>query len=246
MPGRNLYLLTALPSLGELGTQPPIGMRDLLDHLADTPKPYAEVEAILLGEDLRQREALLAGEIDQAAPAVLSHDQVRDQAPLPAYLAVATDEEAGASHQLAVDRVWAAYFRRLANLGRSSTFLAEWVGHEVGLRNALAAARAKALGLDAQRYLVEPQLGRPEDDFATVMGEWSGAPSPLAGLRVLDGARWAWLGEHEAWFTFADDELDAYAARLMLLHRWQRIADAKAGAEPGPAPSGGGNGDERS
>lgn len=236
MPGPNFYLLTSLPPLGGLGSEPPLRLEDFLDHLADAPKPRREAEALFLGEDLRQREAILAGEIDQAEPAVLTNAQLRGEQPLPAMLAIPEEGEPAGAAVLAVDAVWAAYFRHVADLGRSSAFLAEWVRYEVGLRNALAAARAKALELDAQRYLVAPDLALPEAEFAAVLSEWSAARTPLAGLQTLDAGRWGWLVEHDQWFSFADDELDAYAAKLMLLHRWKRIADAERAA---PAPAGG-------
>ena len=227
MSGLNFYLLASLPALGELGHDPPLSLGDFLRHVEHAPKPRAEAEILFLGDDLRQREALLAGEIAEASPTVLTTAQVRDEEPLPGFLS-AVDESGGPA--LAVDAVWGAYFRRLADMGRRSGFLAAWVRHEVGLRNALATARAKALGLDVSAYLVEADLGLPADAFALVLGEWSAAATPLAGLRVLDAAHWGWLAEHDAWFTFADDELAAYAAKLMLLHRWKRIADAERGA----------------
>jgi len=236
MAGENIYLLTALPSPGELGADPPMTPAEFLERVSVAPKPYAEARALFLGDDLRQREALLAGEVDEVQLTVLTAAQAKDEAPLPAYLAGETDEEAPAG--LGVDAVWGAYFRHVAALGRRSAFLAAWVRHEVGLRNALAAVRAKALGLDAARYLVEPQLGLEEDAFAATIAEWSAAATPLAGLRALDTARWRWLAEHDAWFTFADDELDVYAARLILLGRWKRIEQAEQGAAEPAAASG--------
>jgi hypothetical protein len=239
MSGRNFFLLTSLPAIGKLGDEPPLGLADFLRHVEEAPKPRAEAEALFLGDDLRQREALLAGEIDEPSPTVLTERQVRDEEPLPILPAAAPGEEGAAGAPLAVDAVWGAYYRRLAEMGRRSAFLAAWVRHEVGLRNALAAARAKALSLDAERYLVEGDLADPEEDFAAVLGEWSAAKTPLAGLRVLDAARWRWLAEHDAWFSFADDELAAYATRLVLLHRWRRIAEAQRDAPAGrPASAG--------
>jgi len=226
MPAANYYLLSALPPIGEMGSDPPMTAAAFLEHVAPAGKCRAEAEAIFLGEDLRQREALLAGETDEAAPAVLSAAQLRDAEPLPGFLAAGGQDDGPAPGALAVDAVWGAYFRRVSELARRSAFLAAWAAYEVGLRNALAVARAKALDLDAQRYLVEPQLGLPAEDFAGVLGEWSAAATPLAGLGVLDAARWRWLVAHDAWFSFADDELAAYAAKLMLLHRWKRIRQA--------------------
>ncbi len=236
MSGRNFYLLTALPALGDPGAEPPLSLTGFLQHLLDAPKPRREAEALFLGDDLRQREAVLAGEIAQPEPAVLTLEQARGDEPLPATLSAPEDpDRAGAA--LPTDAVWVAYYRCVAALARRSAFLAAWVPNEVGLRNALASARAKALGLDAERYLVAPELAAPEEDFTAALGEWSAAGDPLTALRALDAARWAWLVEHDRWFSFADDELDAYAAKLMLLHRWKRIVEAERATAAPPGRS---------
>jgi hypothetical protein len=237
MSGQNYYLLTALPGLGELGADPPLTPRAMLEMLAPSPSAQQLASVIFLSDDLLLRQAVMSGEIpaDQAEPVVLSAEQVRDEAPLPAFLANEAGpdgeggqgESAGGAAQLGVDRVWALYFEHAARGARGGEMLAEWVRYEVGLRNALAAARAKALGLDAARYLVAEQLGRGEEEYAAVLGEWSAAANPLAGLKVLDAARWNWIAEHSRHFTFSDDELAAYAARLVILHRWKRIAAAQ-------------------
>ncbi len=104
------------------------------------------------------------------------------------------------------------------------SFLAAWAAHEVALRNALAAARAERLGLDKAGYLVAADLAAEGEDFAGLLGEWDAAPDPLAGHRRLLRAQWDWLAEHDAYFTFDEDELLVYAARLMLLTQWQRVA----------------------
>ena len=230
MPGQNYYLLTVLPSLGEPGSDPPLTPLAMLEMLASAAGSHELASLIFLSDDLQLRQAVLAGEIpaEQAEPVVLSAEQARDEAPLPIFLVAESDDgDSGGAAQLGLDRVWAIYFAHAAKVARGSDMLAEWVRYEVGLRNALAGARAKALGLDGARYLVMPELGYDADQYTRALGEWSAAPNPLAGLQALDAARWAWIGEHDAWFTFKDDELAAYAARLVILHRWKRIAAAR-------------------
>lgn len=226
MAGNNYYLVSALPCLPALGSVPPLSLAALRDHVGEDGRARALVEAILLGDDLLERDAGLAGEPGEVAPTVLSPAQVRDEEPLPPHLVT---EEDGVP-PIAADGVWAAYFRHAAEVARrrGSRFLAGWVAHEVALRNALATARAKALDLDPADYLVAPELGDTDADFAATVNDWTDAPNPLEGLRVLDRARWQWLADHDAWFSFADDELAAYAAKLMLLVRWHRLSRTPA------------------
>jgi len=230
MPGQNYYLLTVLPGLGEPGSDPPLTPRAMLEMLAPAAGAYELASVIFLSDDLQLRQAVLAGEIpaEQAEPTVLSAEQVRDEVPLPNFLVGQDGQgDSAGQAQLGIDGVWAMYFAHAAKVARGNDMLTEWVRYEVGLRNALASARAKALGLEAARYLVTPELGYDDNEYTAVLGEWSAAPNPLAGMKVLDAARWAWIGEHDGWFTFEDDELAAYAARLVILHRWKRIAAAR-------------------
>jgi hypothetical protein len=65
------------------------------------------------------------------------------------------------------------------------------------------------------------------------VSEWTNAGTPAAGLRVLDTARWQWIKDHDDWFTFSDDEVTAYGAKLMLLQRWHKLAEKEAEKDVG-------------
>jgi len=226
MKRRHHYLLAFLPHLGELGAAAPLTPVDLLAHVTESGGPRALVEALLLGDDLMQRESLLAGETDQADPAVLTADQVRGEQPLPPAL---VEAEPPATPRVATDAVWGAYFHHAARVARRrrSRFLGAWVGVEVAMRNALTEARAKALGLEAGQYLVAEELADRDANFGAVLTAWSAAENPLAALRVVNRSQWEWMSEHDGWFTFGDDEVAGYAAKLMLLARWHRLAHAE-------------------
>lgn len=225
------YVISALPAAGELGSAPPIGFAELMEHVGERAPRGRLVGTVLLSDDLLQREAFLAGEVEEVEPAVLSVPQARGEAPLPEHLAPPAEQEALA---IEADRVWEAYFRSAAAVAvrEGSEFLARWVGFEVALRNALASERAKRLGLEPAMYLVAADLaGEEEEDFGPVLRDWAAAATPLAGLRVVIRARWEWLRQHEAWFSFSEDELLVYAVRLMLLAQWRRTGDEGDGKE---------------
>jgi len=222
--GNNYYLITSLAGLESLTSTPPLSNAALLDHIADMPGAEDLVKTLLLSDDLMQRQAILAGEIQQGDPTILTTEQLSDEEPLPEYLAPPLE---GTPRRIAGDSLWAAYFRHALEVAkaRKCGFLEDWIGFEVAMRNALAEARAKTLGLDPNEYFVEPQLGS-SINFSSTLGEWSAAPDPLTGLKVLDRARWDWLERNDRAYSFEDDEIAAYAAKLMLLHRWRRLAQA--------------------
>ena len=232
MGGHNYYLLAALPPLGEMGSVPPLRPAELLAFVGEVAAPRELLDALFLGGDLVTREAHLVGESEEPGDlAVLTPAQVRNEAPLPDCLV-------GGEHnarRIPVDSVWAAYFRHAHRVARrrGCSFLRAWVGYEVALRNAIAAARARALDLEVAEYLVVPELADPDANVSAMLNEWSAASTPLAGLRALDTARWAWATEHDGWFSYTDDEITSYGAKLMLLDRWHRLARAEAeqGAE---------------
>jgi len=227
----NYYDITSLPVLGELGSTPPLRASQLFEHLAESPGSQILIEVLFLLDDLLQREAFLAGEVDKVDPVVLTAAQARNEEPLPDKLAGGSEVAARA---VQADNLWEAYFRHAAKIADqcSSAFLAGWVAWEVALRNALAIERASLLGLESTDYLVAVQLADGAEDLGDVLSQWASAETPLAGLGVLTRARWAWITEHEAWFTFKDDELAAYAAKLMLLGQWHRLAQADADKRP--------------
>lgn len=228
MTAANRYYITALPVLGELGSEPPIGREELLEHVEALRGARALVRALFLEDDLLEREGFLAGEIKEVRPVVLTDIQARNEAELPEYLALPTESE---SASLSSDPLWAAYFRFVAGVARSrqSAFLAAWVRDEVGRRNALAAARAHRLGLPEADHLVAVELGDGVEEYQNLVTEWLAAANPLTGLQLLMTDRWTWLERHDRWFTFGNDELAAYAARLMLLERWQRVTRKSEG-----------------
>ena len=238
MAGRNYYLLSALPPIGHFGDPPPLSLSDFASMLRQADGPAEIVEALLLGDDLTQRQAVLSGEIDPEAadPSVLAPEQVRDEAPLPEYLAAERAGEGGS--RVAADVIWEPYYRHAAEVARrrGSDLLADWVRLDVGLRNALAEERAKALGLAPHAYRVAADLAEGTSKHAEAVSEWSAASDPLAAQRALDQYRWRWLAEREPYFSFEDDELTVYAARLMLLHRWNRIQQTDGEPPEGAVP----------
>jgi hypothetical protein len=222
MPGINYYLLSALPGLGELSSMPPLSREELLEHVTGNSDAIKILESLFLGDDLLQRQASLAGQEDELELVVLSVQQARDEQPLPEFLSPAASE---ITRRIPEDDIWANYYRWAARLAKKtvSSFLRRWIGHEVSLKNALVVARAKELELDPSDYLVANELSDPDADFTSLINEWAQASNPLQGERILDEARWKWLKDNDMWFTFQNDELAAYAAKLMLLWRWHRL-----------------------
>jgi len=221
MQADRYYYLSALPALGGLGSVAPIGAAHLLEHVGEETKRGKLFGTVFLLNDLLEREAFLAGEIEEVSPVVLTVQQSRNEASLPEFLAPQLE---GDLDSLEADRLWERYFHHAAEMGRTlgSPLLVRWAGYEAALRNALAEARAKRLGIEGASYRVGDDLPDCEEDFSGMLSEWAAAETPLAGLRVVIRARWDWLGMNDAWFSFSEDELVAYAVRLMLLEQWRR------------------------
>jgi hypothetical protein len=234
---RYYYLLSVLPTLEPLGSIPPLSKQSFLEQVIDSNGPVSTVEVLLLSDDLIQYQALLAEEIEQDRIdlAVLSLDKAEDETVLPDYLLPiekTEEQQEQQSIRLSVDGIWERYFHHAASVAKrtQSSFLKAWIGFEVGIRNALAAARAQMLDLESEVYLVAPELADKKTDYHDIVSEWSGASNPLNALRVLDEARWEWCEEHGGWYNFHACEIEVYAAKLMLLHRWRRILSEKNNA----------------
>lgn len=220
------YLLSALPGLDTFGVNPPMSKQALMDRLSEAKGPVQSVEVLLLMDDLLQREAITSGEItsEQVDFAVLNEFDADNMPMLPAFL-IPEANDGSDNSRLNVDALWGSFFKHAyATAKRSgSAFLKAWVGFEVGLRNALASARAHTLELDPASYQVTPELADTSADYTSALSAWSSAPDPLAALEALDKARWEWMEEHGGWYSFGAQELESYAAKLVLLHRWRRL-----------------------
>ncbi len=226
MSSAHYFLATSLPPLGDLGTAPPLSLSDLWSAVAGSSAAPL-VHAILLADDLRQWQAVDAGELTDAAPAVLEPGQILGQVPLPSFL--------GAPERTEPSRVsgyllWEAYWHHAATVARQpgSAFLRAWIGLEVALGNALAAARARSFAHPAGAHVVAPELGQDEPAIELGVAAWAGAPDPLTALRSLLRTRWDWVTQHEPSFSFSDDELAAYAVKLTLLRDWRRTMGVAA------------------
>lgn len=207
-----------------------MGFAELLDRLGPWSRYSRLVRLVFLSDDLMQREAFLAGELQEPEPAVLELAQIRNEAPLPAFLVPLQLGEEEEGRALQTDEVWAAYFRHIVQIAHieKSPFLDRWARMEVSLRNALAQERAKRLGLEPAEYLVAQELTDPQADFAELLQQWASAPTPLAGWQIVLRHRWHWCRANEAWFSFTEDELLVYAVRLLLLTQWGRSTDQEA------------------
>ncbi len=231
MARRYYFLLSALPRLPELGEAPAMPLQVFHALVAQEASALGLVEAVLLEQDLLWREAALAGEVERPEPVVLSAEQVAGEAPLPEFLTGGPDRP----RRIAADATWEAYYRYAHGLARRKgcPFVKRWAGFEVALRNALAAVRAKALDLDAEEYLLAREIADEEAPVGEIVSAWSEAPDPLSALRTLDEHRWTWIERESRYFTFALDELTAYARKLVLLTRWHALARQEAQAAEG-------------
>jgi hypothetical protein len=232
---RHEYLLSVLPSLEPIGSVPPMGKAGLLEQVIRSKGPVRSVEILLLGDDLMQYQALLAEEVekDRLDLAILSLDKAEDESVLPDFLLPEMTSEGAEkekdNERASVDQTWARFFRHAAQVAKRehSPFLKAWVGFEVGLRSALVTARARKLELGPETYLVAPELADKKTDYSSIISAWASASNPQTAQDILDKARWDWLEEHEGWYSFCDCEIEAYAAKLVLLHRWRRILSEK-------------------
>jgi len=228
------YLLSVLPTLEPIGSIPPLSKQSFFEQVIESNGPVSTVQTLLLSDDLIQYQALLAEEIEQDRIdlAILSLDKAEDEPVLPDYLLpkeTTEEQQQEQSMRLSVDGIWERYFHHAASVAKrtQSSFLKAWVGFEVGLRNALATARAQMLDLESEAYLVAPELADKKTDYHHIVSEWSGASNPMTALRMLDEARWDWCEEHGGWYSFHACEIEVYASKLILLHRWRRILTEK-------------------
>ena len=222
----NHYYLSYLPSIDELGQPIEIDSRVLLELLSsggELTRAGRIVHAITLSDDLLKRESLLSGQVDNTEPSILSMEQMLGEQPLPDYLITADLD--GLKGVSLTDTVWASFFLFAGKVAveTGGRFLQSWVEFEVSVRNSIATKRAETLELDPSGYIVAEELGGLDVD--DIVSAWFEADTrnPRDGQKTLDSARWRWIEDHSGYYSFLDDELAAYAARLVISQRWTHI-----------------------
>ncbi len=216
------YEIASLPSIPELGAEPPIRPARFIEHLSPDPAAYKMVKAIFLANDLLLRESIISGQPKDITPIILSKNAIIGEEPLPDYL-IPTEEDR--SYIIEADRIWDRYFRYVKQLSQEvrSDFLLSWVKFEVTLRNALAYNRAQKLNIEPEPYLVATDLVDEDLDLTNAISEWSNAQTPLEAQKTIIKTKWNWVNENDHWFTFKIDELGVYGVKLSLLDYWIRI-----------------------
>ena len=105
--------------------------------------------------------------------------------------------------------------------------LRQWKGFDITLRNELSRYRASKKSKDTAAYI------RGEDYLDPILAteaHWAiNEKSPLEAERFLDRFRWERIEELEREHYFDIDYLIAYALKLQILRRWQRIVDSEGG-----------------
>ncbi len=218
-------LLAMVPPLPESPEAPPLPLEDLVElYIADLHESDRGLAMTLLGFlDCRNIEAKLQdhGVFDERAP--ISAEALEERTELPEYIAEFLEAfEAGSvNEEYGFDALWRAYFTHLVETaahGRS-TFLREWAGFEITLRDALARQRAEALG-DKGDMRISGVAVDGGEDHSSLLSTLAEAANPMERERLLDTARLAKIESISGIDPFSTDAALAYLAATLILDRW--------------------------
>ena len=113
--------------------------------------------------------------------------------------------------------------------GKDGAVLRQWIDFDRSLRNELVKVRAGRKHIDPAKHLrgdydyIDPDLSR------LAISAYRN-PSLLEGERMLDEARWRKLEELSLGHYFDFDCLIIYALKLLIVLRWQALAEADKAA----------------
>ena len=222
------YLFSALPPLPERpGGRVEISGRGLCGMLrSEGSVAEALGLAILMAMDLKALERMELG-AEPGETALFSAEDLKDRGQLPFWLRQALEEEEikrGEGGGLPFDYVWSIYYQQLAQLAQDTgcRFLGHWVAWDVGLRDALAAYRARNLGVDPEEAVSGTGLGLSEEEFRPVI-------EALVSIKERDRGRWQDMDRLVAThrldyakrvapsYTFDLDELVCYVVSFIVL-----------------------------
>ena len=106
---------------------------------------------------------------------------------------------------------------------------AEFLRYETALRNAVLLMRSGARGVKGDLPLREGDGKSSPEEASDVIARLQASADPLEREKILDRARWARLEDLESG-RFADlDALGIYCRKLLILEKWERFQEDKAG-----------------
>lgn len=229
------FLATYLPEVHRDDKKLRYDLGDLLEDRGQmAPADRREIDLVLLGRDVILIEQILAGREPSVAYCLHDGDFWRDQIKSPQagpeflreYLASLVPGQFGPRE---VDRLYAAYYEYVLAVSKND-FLRRYIAFERDLRNVLAAARARKLGLPVAEQLVGASdiveiLGRSNaEDFGLGrefpwLEKMQAASEPWEMQDLVEQVLWSYLTDNTGQDPFAFSAILAYLLKLQLLER---------------------------
>ncbi len=229
------FLATYLPEVQREDRKLRYSLGDLLEDRGQmAPQDRREIDLVLLGRDVLLLEQLLAGREPSLAhtlhPAEFWREQIRSPQEGPQFLLDFLGSlNSGQFGPREVDRLWDAYFEHVLAVS-GNAFLKGYIRFERDLRNILAAARARKLGLPVAEQLVGTGdmvdlLTRSNaEDFGLGrelpwLEKMLSAAEPAEMQDLLEQVLWSYLSDNTGQDPFAFSAILAYLLKLELLER---------------------------
>ncbi|MBN1944310.1 MAG: DUF2764 family protein [Bradymonadales bacterium] len=218
-------LMSIMLKLPEVPDVPPIELKAAVDQIMEAVDEADRrgVVALLEFLDCRNLEARLQGVEVFDDRAVFSRAALEERVDLPAYMTDFLElyESGAIAESYPFDALWRAYFGHLLRVAEEarSSFLQEWAGFEITLRDALVLLRAEDLGEKGEPRL-SGVLTEEGESHLTLLSAYAEASNPLEGERVLDRGRLKKIEAISGIDPFSADAVLAYLAALLILDRW--------------------------
>jgi hypothetical protein len=219
------YLLSALPALPERpGEKVDLDPREFAARLKEEGGvAWALGSEILMFMDIKALERIFVG-AEPGQTALFDAESLVSRTGLPYWLERALSTISKDVEGFAFNEIWFEHFTRFTKISQVANcdFIENWVPWDIGLRRALATSRAKAMGVEVVASRTKELLGRPEDEYKSIVesvvsarehadGNWRVADGLVAEYRMKEVERLAPI------YTFNLDELMGYAARFVTL-----------------------------
>ncbi|MDA3864970.1 MAG: DUF2764 family protein [Deltaproteobacteria bacterium] len=209
---------TSIPSLSKITHQ-------IFSEVGGRDKDL--VSSILWFVDTANAEAILFEKDFFRKSGTLSREDFENKLDLPPFLDnIFRMEQGVVQKEILLKKLWESYFNALIEISRkyNSKFLQGYTEMEIGLRNAVAAARAKKLGIEEGK--IQIFNGKNSFQYGSLVLRASEAKDPQERELVIDKARLAYYLELEGIDPFSIDAVLAYLAKAMVIDSWKTEKDA--------------------
>lgn len=225
--GTYYFLISCLPPMpSALGEKLSLSLPEICALILRNIEPSDEplVRCSIMAIDTANTEYMLRGQEIFLPGGTLTREEIETKRNLPLFIRTFLDSrDRQARRGYVFDDLWEGYYGYAWSLAGEydCRFLMDYLSWEIGLRNSLAAVRARSMGEEAEIHQVMTWAGG--HDFSAIVSQLKTQQNPLKAELFLDEERLKRVYHCEGSDPFSRDAVLGVIEKARIFSRWEKL-----------------------